>query len=59
MDTLHAYALAAGLAWASGIRLYAAVFLAGLLGRLQVVHLPEGLAVLQDNWVLEIGRAHV
>ncbi len=52
MDTLHAYALAAGLAWASGIRLYAAVFLAGLLGRLQVVHLPEGLAVLQDNWVL-------
>ena len=52
MDTLHAYALAASLAWASGIRLYAAVFLAGLLGRLQVVHLPEGLAVLQDNWVL-------
>ena len=40
LDTLHAYALAASLAWASGIRLYAAVFLAGLLGRLQVVHLP-------------------
>jgi len=52
LDTLHAYLFAAGLAWASGIRLYAAVFLAGLLGRLQVVHLPEGLAVLQDNWVL-------
>ena len=54
MDLLHSFALAAGLAWASGIRLYAAVFLAGLLGRLGYVHLPDGLALLQDDWVLGV-----
>lgn len=52
MDTLHQYALAAGLAWASGIRLYAAVFLAGVLGRYGYASLPSGLAVLTDPWVI-------
>ena len=52
MDTLSNVALAGGLAWASGVRLYATVFLAGLLGRLGVVHLPPGLEMLTDNWVL-------
>lgn len=45
-------ALAGGLAWASGIRLYATLFIAGLLGRLGYVDLPSGLAVLSHNWVL-------
>lgn len=54
MDLLPNVALAGGLAWASGIRLYATVFLAGLLGRLGWVHLPEGLAPLTDTWVLAV-----
>ncbi|MGO4703533.1 DUF4126 domain-containing protein [Dyella sp. 2RAB6] len=52
MDMLSNAALAGGLAWASGVRLYATVFLAGLLGRLGYVHLPPGLDMLSDNWVL-------
>ncbi|WP_430387247.1 DUF4126 domain-containing protein [Dyella sp. 20L07] len=54
MDTLQNIALAGGLSWASGFRLYATVFIAGLLGRLGYVHLPEGLHVLTDTWVLGI-----
>ncbi len=52
MDLLQSTALATGLAWASGFRLYAAVLLLGLLGRYEVVTLPSGLALLQDDWVL-------
>jgi hypothetical protein len=52
MNQLPNLALAGGLAWASGIRLYATLFLAGLLGRLGYVDLPPGLAVLSHNWVL-------
>ena len=54
MDTLQNIALAGGLSWASGFRLYATVFIAGLLGRLGYVHLPEGLQLLTGNWVLGI-----
>jgi hypothetical protein len=52
MEHLQALALAGGLAWASGIRLYAAIFIVGLLGRLGYVHLPEHLQLLEHNWVL-------
>jgi hypothetical protein len=52
MNEIPNLALAGGLAWASGIRLYATLFLAGLLGRLGYVDLPPGLAVLSHNWVL-------
>jgi hypothetical protein len=52
MNELPHLALAGGLAWASGIRLYATLFLAGLLGRLGYVDLPPGLAVLSHNGVL-------
>jgi hypothetical protein len=52
MDAVQNLALAGGLSWASGFRLYATVFVAGLLGRLGVVHLPEGLRLLTDTWVL-------
>nr|WP_199045155.1 DUF4126 domain-containing protein [Dyella sp. ASV24] len=52
MDTLQNLALAGGLSWASGFRLYATVFIAGLLGRLGYVHLPDGLQMLTDTWVL-------
>jgi hypothetical protein len=52
MDVVQNLALAGGLSWASGFRLYATVFIAGLLGRFGIVHLPEGLHVLTDMWVL-------
>ena len=52
MNELSNLALAGGLAWASGIRLYATLFLAGVLGRLGYVDLPPGLAVLSHDWVL-------
>ncbi|RDI96864.1 DUF4126 domain-containing protein [Dyella solisilvae] len=51
---LQNLALAGGLSWASGFRLYATVFVAGLLGRLGYVHLPDGLQVLTGTWVLVI-----
>lgn len=52
MDTISEWALAAGLAWASGFRLYAAVFIVGMLGRYDVVDLPTALAVVEHPWVL-------
>jgi hypothetical protein len=52
MEHLQALALAAGLAWASGVRLYAAIFIVGLLGRLGYVQLPEHLLLLTHNGVL-------
>jgi Domain of unknown function (DUF4126) len=52
MQHLQQMALAAGLAWASGIRLYAAIFIVGLLGRLGYVHLPPDLLMLEHDWVL-------
>ena len=46
MDVIQSVALAAGLAWGSGIRLYAVLFLAGLMARLGYVELPPGLSAL-------------
>jgi hypothetical protein len=52
LDTPHLLALAAALGWASGFRLYAAVFLTGMAGWLGWVPLPPGLTVLQHPAVL-------
>ena len=52
MEHLQSLALAAGLAWASGVRMYAAIFIVGLLGRFGYVHLPEHLLLLQHDGVL-------
>lgn len=52
MDTLQSVALAAGLAWGSGIRLYAVLFLAGLMARLGYVELPPELSLLTHPAVL-------
>lgn len=52
MDSLSQLALAGGLAWASGIRLYATIFIVGVLGRYGWLQLPEPLLVLQHGWVL-------
>ena len=51
-DTWQLVALAAALGWASGIRLYAVLFIVGGLGYLHVVELPGGLATLAHPWVL-------
>jgi hypothetical protein len=52
MDALSQLALAGGLAWASGIRLYVTILVVGLLGRYGYLHLPDSLLVLQHTWVL-------
>jgi len=52
LDTTQLLALAAALGWASGLRLYAVVFLTGLAGFLGWVPLPSGLQVLQHPLVL-------
>jgi len=52
LDTTHLVAIAAALGWASGLRLYAVVFLTGLAGFLGWVPLPEGLKILQHPVVL-------
>lgn len=52
VDTPQLLALAAALGWASGFRLYAAVFLTGLAGWMGWVDLPRGLLILQHPGVL-------
>jgi hypothetical protein len=52
VDTAGLLAIAAALGWASGLRLYAVVFLTGLAGRLGWVELPTGLHVLQSSVML-------
>lgn len=54
MDMVQTIALSAGLAWASGLRLYLVVFLAGLLSNFGYLHLPETLAVLQNPLVVGV-----
>lgn len=52
LDTPQLLALAAALGWASGVRLYAAVFLVGMAGYFGLIDLPQGLQVLQHPGVL-------
>ena len=52
LDLTHLIAIAAALGWASGLRLYAVLFLTGTAGRLGLVSLPQGLLVLQQPMVL-------
>lgn len=54
LDTSHLVALAAALGWASGMRLYAVVFLTGAAGFMGWVSLPAGLQVLQQPVVLGV-----
>ena len=52
MDFAGLLALAAGLGWASGFRLYTTLFVVGLAGRVGWIVLPESLWVLEHSWVL-------
>jgi len=52
MDMIQTIALSAGLAWASGLRLYLVVFLAGVLSHFGYLQLPASLAMLQNPLVI-------
>jgi len=52
LDTPQLLAIAAALGWASGLRLYAVLFLTGLAGFFGWVALPSGLHVLQSPVML-------
>ena len=52
LDTTHLLAIAAALGWASGLRLYAVVFLTGMAGFLGWADLPAGLKLLQSPVML-------
>lgn len=54
MDLIQSIALSAGLAWASGLRLYLVVFLAGALAQGGYLQLPATLAVLQHPLVIGV-----
>lgn len=54
MDIYQSVALAGGMAWASGMRLYAVLFLAGMLGRLGYLELPATLKLLENSWVIGV-----
>ncbi|HXE37099.1 MAG TPA: DUF4126 domain-containing protein [Azonexus sp.] len=54
MDLAQTIALSAGLAWASGLRLYLVVFLAGVLSYFGYLQLPETLAVLRNPLVIGV-----
>ena len=52
MDLVQTIAIGSGLAWASGLRLYAVMFCAGLLARFGYVTLPGELSVLTHPMVV-------
>lgn len=52
LDLTQTLAIAAALGWASGLRLYAVVFLTGIAGALGWIPLPSGLQVLQHPAML-------
>lgn len=51
-DTWQLIALAGALGWASGVRLYAVLFIVGGLGFLEWIPLPGKLDLLAHPWVL-------
>lgn len=52
MDITHTIALTMGVAWASGINLYAAILVLGYLGTTGNIDLPPGLEILSDPLVM-------
>jgi Domain of unknown function (DUF4126) len=52
MDNLQSIALAAGLGWASGIRLYAVLFIVGLVDKMGWASLPQSMHVLSHPLVM-------
>jgi hypothetical protein len=52
LDATQLMAIAAGLGWASGLRLYAVLFFTGMAGFAGWVELPHGLQLLQHPMML-------
>jgi len=52
METIQYIALSMGIAWASGINLYAAVFMLGYLGSTGNFDLPPEMMVVTDPLVM-------
>jgi Domain of unknown function (DUF4126) len=52
MDALQTISMAAGLAWASGFRIYLVLLVVGLLGHFGYITLPAGLQLLANPWVI-------
>jgi hypothetical protein len=52
LDTPQLLAIAAALGWASGLRLYAVLFLVGMAGWMGWIELPGGLSLLQHPMML-------
>lgn len=54
MDAIHTLSLSLGAAWASGINLYATIFVLGIMNATGAVDLPPALDVLSNPFVLTI-----
>lgn len=54
MDMLSTAALASGMSWASGLRLYMTLFIAGWFGYMGYIDLPPALRVLSSPWVMTV-----
>ena len=54
MDAISSIALAGGLSWASGLRLYATVFIVGILAKFGYIPLPESLNILSNPVVIGV-----
>ena len=54
MELIQNLALAGGLSWASGLRLYLTVFAVGLLAKFSYIHLPASLDILSNPIVLSV-----
>ncbi len=52
MDAISTLALASGLSWASGLRLYLTVFAVGMMAKFGVITLPDSLAILTHPGVI-------
>ena len=52
MDITQTIALSMGVAWASGINLYAAILMLGYMGATGNIELPPGLEILTDPMVM-------
>lgn len=54
MEWFSTLSLALGTAWTSGINLYATVTVLGLLQKFNLTHLPGGLDVLDNWWIIGV-----
>jgi Domain of unknown function (DUF4126) len=57
MEMISQLALAGGLSWASGLRLYLAVFIVGMLAKFGYIPLPDSLNILTNPIVLSVAGA--